>query len=144
MNMMIRARGSFKMVTQDNEQPLDDDEMEKWLENYFLDPLTSHFDQTQFRIDLYETEKEWIVEALLNDYLKSEITVLAQERKCIITAKKWSLCFKEQKKRIRLIEFPFLIINQKINAAFENGILEIFISKAEKDEIGKNRFITLT
>jgi spore coat protein M/HSP20 family protein len=117
--------------------------MEKWLENYFLDPLTTHFDQTQFRIDLYETEKEWIVEAQLSDYLKSEVTVLAQERKCIITANRLSQCFKDQKKRIRMIEFPFLIINQKIIATFENGILEIFISKIEKDDLRKNRFIPL-
>jgi HSP20 family molecular chaperone IbpA len=140
---MKRARGSFKMGTQKNEQPLDYEEMEKWLENYFLDPLTSHFDQTQFQIDLYETEKEWIVEAVLCGYLKSEITVLAQERKCIITAKKPTISNVNEQKRIRIIQFPFLIINQRISANFQNGILEIFVSKDEKDDFGKNRFITL-
>ncbi len=64
------------MNTKKDDDFIDFDQMEMWLENYFLDPLTSYLDQTQFRIDLYETEKEWIVEAILTEFNSSEITVL--------------------------------------------------------------------
>lgn len=122
-------------------QTFDFDLMEKWLENYFLDPLTSYYDQTQFQIDLYETEKEWIVEAILSGFEASEIKVYIEEKKLMISASK-SPPSPKQQKRIRSIDFPFQIITQDISATFLNGILEVFISKTEKG-LGKNRFITL-
>jgi spore coat protein M/HSP20 family protein len=112
--------------------------MEKWLNNYFLDPLTSYLDQTQFRIDLYETNKEWIVEAILSEYDASEITVLIEKEKLTITA----MIPKPSQKRIRVIEFPFQVISQKVTATFMEGILEIFISKTD-GEVANNRYITL-
>ncbi len=53
------------MVHRKEDKPLNLDEIEKWLENFFLDPLTSYLDETTFRIDLYETADDYIVEALL-------------------------------------------------------------------------------
>lgn len=47
--------------------------MDEWLKNHFLDPLTSVLDETEFRIDVYETDKEFIVEALLANCQKSSI-----------------------------------------------------------------------
>lgn len=122
-----------------------EDLIEKWFENYFLDPLTSYYDQTQFRIDLYETDKEWIVEALLTDHESSDITVYVDEKKLLITGKSNSLpssIDQDQQICSRTIEFPFPVNSYKINAAFHNGILEIFISKSDK-EYKKNRFIPL-
>jgi HSP20 family molecular chaperone IbpA len=123
-----------------DEESVDYDQMEKWLENYFLDPLTTFNDQSQFRIDLYETAKEWIVEAILTDFTSSEITVFIEEKELTITAVKHPLSY--HKKKVRTVAFPFQIINQKVTATFKNGILEVFISKSEKD-LKKNRFITL-
>lgn len=131
------------MANNDEDLTFDLLEMEKWLENYFLDPLTSYLDQTQFRIDLYETEKNWIIEALLNDYEPSEITVFAEDQKLIIKAVKTPLLSeKTALKRVRTICLPFTIIDCKVTAAFRTGILEVMISKTEKG-LGKNRFITL-
>ena len=121
-----------------NIEKTDYEQMEAWLKNYFLDPLTSFADQTQFRIDLFETEKNWIVEATLSDYDSSEIKVFIEKDKLTISAEKHP----SGAKRARVIDFPFEIIEQKVIAAFSNGILEIFISKTEK-EIGRNRYITL-
>ena len=129
------------MISNKDDDFIDYDQMEMWLKNYFLDPLTSYLDQTQFRIDLYETEKEWIVEAILSEYNSSEITVFIEKDKLTIHAAKHKP-FSKKHKRSRTIDFPFLIIKQKVSAAFKNGILEIFISKSEK-EPRKNRFITL-
>lgn len=131
------------MANNDEDLSFDLQLMEKWLENYFLDPLTSYLDQTQFRIDLYETDKSWIIEALLNDYEPSEITVFAEEEKLIIKAIKPTLLSeKTASARIRTICLPFPIIDRKITAGFRTGILEVIISKTEKG-LGKNRFITL-
>jgi HSP20 family molecular chaperone IbpA len=140
MNKINRARG-IVMKSKKNIQPIDFDLVEKWLENYCLDPLTTQDDLTQFRIDLYETDQEWIVEALLNEYNSSEIKVFIEDKKLIITADKSSTPSNQQK-RVRTIQFPFQVINQKVTANYINGILEVLISKSEKG-LGKNCFITL-
>lgn len=129
------------MKSKKNIQPIDFDLVEKWLENYCLDPLTTQDDLTQFRIDLYETDQEWIVEALLNEYNSSEIKVFIEDSKLVITAVKSSIHSNQQKK-VRTIEFPFEVIHQKISANYINGILEVLISKNEKGS-GKNCYITL-
>ena len=129
------------MKSKKNIQPIDFDLVEKWLENYCLDPLTTQDDLTQFRIDLYETDQEWIVEALLNEYTSSEIKVFIEDKKLVITADKSSTPSNQQK-RIRTIQFPFQVINQKVTANYINGILEVLISKSEKG-LGKNCYITL-
>jgi HSP20 family molecular chaperone IbpA len=140
MNKINRARG-IVMKSKKNIQPIDFDLVEKWLENYCLDPLTTQDDLTQFRIDLYETDQEWIVEALLNEYTSSEIKVFIEDKKLVITADKSSTPTNQQK-RIRTIQFPFQVINQKVTANYINGILEVLISKSEKG-LGKNCYITL-
>jgi HSP20 family molecular chaperone IbpA len=140
MNKINRARG-IVMKSKKNIQPIDFDLVEKWLENYCLDPLTTQDDLTQFRIDLYETDQEWIVEALLNEYNSSEIKVFIEDMKLIITAEKSSTPSNQQK-RVRTIKFPFQVINQKVTSNYINGILEVLISKSEKG-LGKNCFITL-
>jgi spore coat protein M/HSP20 family protein len=129
-----------KMIAK-NDDSINYAEMEKWLNNYFLDPLTSYLDQTQFRIDLYETNTEWIVEAILSEYDASEITVLIEKDKLTITAMILTPS-KQSQKRIRVIEFPFQVIRQKVTATFMEGILEIFISKTD-GEVANNRYITL-
>jgi HSP20 family molecular chaperone IbpA len=132
------------MMNANNEdQPFDNDAIEKWLENYFLDPLTSYYDQTQFRIDLYETDQEWIVEALLPEFRSSDITVYVEDKKLFITVKENAFSVDQvRNNRKRSIEFPFQVNSHKIMASFHNGILEVFISKLDK-EFGKNRYITL-
>ncbi|WP_232233712.1 hypothetical protein [Bacillus sp. J33] len=57
------------MNKKENQHSFNISEMEKWMENFFLDPLTSYLDQITFRIDLYDTETEIIVEALLTGCL---------------------------------------------------------------------------
>jgi spore coat protein M/HSP20 family protein len=119
-----------------SEKPNDSSKMEKWLETYFLDPLTTYLDHMQFRIDLYETDKKWIVEALLPDFESSEITVYINGNDLIISG------IKKDERLIRKVEFPFQIIEKKVTALFTNGTLEVFIFKSEPG-LGKNRFVTL-
>lgn len=125
-------------------QTINLEKVEQWLKDYFLDPLTSHYDHTQFRLDIYETDENWIVEGFLDEFISSEITVKVEGSQLIITAQKHAYTYPSPfPKRIRSINFPFTIINHCINASFQHGVLEIFISKKMENSFGKNRFITL-
>lgn len=117
--------------------------MEQWLQDYFLDPRTEAEDHSIFKIDIYETEKHWIVEAVLKDYLSSEIKVRIENFILIITAQKHRTSLPAPiYKKERKIYFPFQIIDHCVTALFQNGVVEIFISKTD-DGLGKNRYVTL-
>lgn len=121
------------MVHKKDDQPLDLNVIDKWLESFFLDPLTSYLDETIFRIDLFETAEEFIVEALLPEYKKDEVSVLLEEDKILIEA----LQQQQNGHKQRMISFPFSIVHHRVKATFESGILEVFISK-NKECNGKN------
>ncbi|WP_286232022.1 Hsp20/alpha crystallin family protein [Neobacillus mesonae] len=120
----------------------DFDSMDQWLRDYFLDPKTEHDDHTLFKIDIYETDDHWIVEAVLKDYVSSEIKVRIEDTDLLITAQKHASLTSPFPKKERTIQFPFKIIHHCVTAFFQNGILEIFLSKTQNG-LGKNRYITL-
>lgn len=131
------------MGKKEDEQNSTSNEMEKWMKNFFLDPFTSYLDQIMFRVDLYETENELIVEALLQDYHHSHIKIYLKGNQLIITALKSDKSSPStQSFRTRKVDFPFPIIQKEVIAQFSNGILEILISKT-KNGCGNNRMITL-
>lgn len=114
------------MVHEKDDKPLDPNIMDRWLETFFLDPLTSYLDETTFRIDLYETAEEFIVEALLLEYNKNEVSVFLIEDKILI---KVNPHHQRNEHKNRMIPFPFPIVHHRVTASFESGILEVFISK---------------
>ena len=126
------------MMNEKDDKPLDIRVVEEWLENFFLDPLTSYQDETIFRIDLFETADEYIVEAMLPEMKKSNITVKLDHENIIINVK----TDHQENVKQRKISFPFSIIHHDVNAIFESGILEIII---HKDKIcnGRNRLISI-
>ncbi|WP_338452332.1 Hsp20/alpha crystallin family protein [Niallia oryzisoli] len=128
------------MVQEKDEKPLDLSVIDKWLETFFLDPLTSYLDETTFRIDLFETAEEFIVEALLQNYHAEEIEVLLKEDAVWIQAGKSN---PKVESKSRKIPFPFPIINHEVTASFSSGILEVFISKHTVCK-GENRVVELS
>ena len=128
------------MMNKKDDKPLDISVVEEWLENFFLDPLTSYQDETIFRIDLFETAEEYIVEALLPETKKSNITVKLDQENIIIDVA--SDCHNKENVKQRKISFPFSIIHHDVNAIFESEILEISINK-EKICNGRNRVISI-
>ncbi|AYV66390.1 heat-shock protein Hsp20 [Niallia circulans] len=104
--------------------------MDEWLKNHFLDPLTSVLDETEFRIDVYETDKEFIVEALLTNCQKSSIYLSVNKNVLTIKAMIHDSNLFEEKQRS--IEFPVSIDQNPIHAVFANEILEIFIQKEQQ------------
>jgi HSP20 family molecular chaperone IbpA len=101
--------------------------MDDWLKDFFLDPLTSLLDETEFRIDVFETEKEYIVEALLIEIKKEHIRISTEEK--LLTIIVLSDNDKKEEEKKRIISFPTHINEKHIQATFTNGILEVFISK---------------
>jgi HSP20 family molecular chaperone IbpA len=107
-----------------NEKPFQTDLWEKWLESFFLDPFTSILDQTQFRVELYDSDTEVIIEAMFPQHFSSQIDVYLDDSSIVIKAISSTNCTKE-----RIINFPFQINSQKVEATLSNEILEIVISK---------------
>jgi spore coat protein M len=101
--------------------------MDEWFKNHFLDPLTSVLDETEFRIDVYETEKEYIVEALLPNCNPCDIHISVEKNLLIIKAILLDPNAREEKRRT--IDFPIPITQNPIHAVYTNQILEIFIKK---------------
>jgi HSP20 family molecular chaperone IbpA len=112
------------MNSKKNEKPFQTDLWEKWLESFFLDPFTSILDQTQFRVELYDSDTEMIIEAMIPNHLSSQIDVYLDGPNVVIKVGASSNQLKE-----RIITFPFNINSQKVEATFSNEILEIIISK---------------
>ncbi|MDZ5472757.1 Hsp20/alpha crystallin family protein [Bacillus sp. 31A1R] len=120
------------------EPSFDIEQMEKWLETYFLDPLTTYLDETTFRVDIFETDLEFIIEALLPDFNPKHISVYLCNNKIQIQTYKKGIGKKEYKKRT--IDFPFSVIEKYVHAHYSEGILEVYISK-EIPGSGKNHFV---
>lgn len=121
-----------------NEQKKDDlSQVEKWMEQFFLDPQTSFMDQVTFRIDLYETNTHIIVEALLPNIDTKHISVLLDGKVLTISAlqKNADTC-------TRNVELPFRVADKRVHASFANGILEVWICKDQKGN-GKKRYIII-
>lgn len=119
-------------------------ELEKWMEDFYLDPLSSYLDQITFRIDLYDTEAQIIVEALLTGCASKDVTVSLKEDSVIIKVAK--IYDTEVSLRcqpcMRKVKLPFSVINKKVSADFANEVLEIFINKNEAGP-GCNRDIII-
>ncbi|PLR78570.1 heat-shock protein Hsp20 [Bacillus sp. V3-13] len=128
------------MNDESKEQPLDLRSLEKWLEQYFLDPLTNYLDETAFRIDMFETEQEIIIEALLAEFPSSQVTVFLEDKSIIISAVDTNSATPQLRRRT--VTFPFSVVHKHVHATFAQGILEIFLSKTKAGP-GQNRFVTL-
>ncbi|WP_174733403.1 Hsp20/alpha crystallin family protein [Mesobacillus harenae] len=113
------------------------DEMEKWLEYFFRDPFTAYLDQTQFRIDIFDTESHFILEALLPASSASDIKITIEQSSVKIFGQT-----KAGKERSRTVELPFIVVKKDVTAFFKDAILEIYISK-QKLGSGLNRDIPI-
>jgi HSP20 family molecular chaperone IbpA len=127
------------MNSKKNEKPFQTDLWEKWLESFFLDPFTSLLDQTQFRVDLFDSDTEVIIEAMLPKQLSSEIDIFLKDSSIVI-----KVVHPPYQPKERTITFPFFINAQKVEATYSNEILEIIVSKTKQVKPIFNRKISLT
>ncbi|RFU60540.1 Hsp20/alpha crystallin family protein [Peribacillus glennii] len=124
----------------------DSDRFDKFMENYFLDPNTGYLDQLTFRVDIYECNEEYVIEALFDDRQPKRITLQPNGQELSITAFFLKKTHPETINPVeRTVPFPFSITNKKISAAYGNSILEIRISKEmDNDATGKGWSIFCT
>lgn len=107
-------------------------QFDKMMEEYFLDPNTNLLDQYTYRVDIFECDEEYIVEALFDEKKPDQIKIKTDGAQLVINA------FVKTKPDVnkanpieRTVPFPFSINRKKITAAFSKGILEIRISKKD-------------
>ncbi|MFC0274074.1 Hsp20/alpha crystallin family protein [Metabacillus herbersteinensis] len=110
--------------------PADINGIEEWMTQFFSDPFTNFLDQYTFRIDLFETSEEYIVEAELDQIKAEDITIeISDEHLKILISR--NVKSAEHDCVERSVILPFMLEQKVIKAQFENGILEIMISKEE-------------
>lgn len=108
--------------------PCDIKGIEEWMNQFFQDPFTSFLDDYTFRVDLFETSCEYIIEAQINHVEADEISVEINNDNLSITIHS----IKEEKPKERSVVLPFPLEDKRIDAIYQNGILEIKIAKEEK------------
>ncbi|HZG59392.1 MAG TPA: Hsp20/alpha crystallin family protein [Anoxybacillus sp.] len=108
-------------------------EFDQWLQILFADPFTDYLDETMFRVDVFETEEDYIIEAELPLYAIHQIQVKCHDNTAIIQAYEQKEACKE-----RTVRLPFSLADRNVQAYFEKGILEVRISKVTVGERGEN------
>ncbi|MBM7703788.1 Hsp20/alpha crystallin family protein [Metabacillus iocasae] len=111
------------------------------MELILSNPFMSYLDYDSLRIDLFETEQAYIVEAELIGYNIKDIQVEVFNQNLLLKAKKHvekqikdeqSQIFRSERteeKIERLVDFPFNLHHRIISATFEQNILEVTIQK---------------
>jgi HSP20 family molecular chaperone IbpA len=110
------------------------DELAKWFELLCADPFTNNLlDENFFRVDVFETEKLYIIEADLPQYSSDQIKVKCQDNAAIIQAYEDDHKYKE-----RVVYLPFNLADKDVCAYFDKDILEVHISKEDVDQCETN------
>ncbi|MGF2615958.1 hypothetical protein FZC84_07735 [Rossellomorea vietnamensis] len=102
------------------------EEWEQWMKDWLLDPYTTKLDETQFRVDLFDTTDAYIVEATPSDFTMQEVKLEKQEQTLSIEI----LPADDITIRKRSLEFPFSLKYNPIRLYLRKGFIEIHILKA--------------
>ncbi|WP_409305643.1 Hsp20/alpha crystallin family protein [Peribacillus sp. SCS-155] len=123
---------------------IDNGQFDEWMEKFFLDPHTNLLDAQTFRVDLFENNDEYLVEALFDDNKPEKLIVRVDENRLQIIAEIAKSCTHKyiSNPLIRSISFPFSINNRKIDAEYADNILQVHILKGSKTIMFKDIVIT--
>ncbi|WP_246939589.1 Hsp20/alpha crystallin family protein [Bacillus pinisoli] len=104
---------------------LEVDGVEEWMAQFVMDPF---FDGNidGFRMDLFETDSSYIIEAIVPQYSKDNITIKVVKGGLHVIFKKLN------KNTTRFITLPFSLCRKKIQATINHDRLEICIPKKGK------------
>jgi spore coat protein M len=111
---------------------------DEWVKNFFLNPETSVLDHQLFTIDIYESDDEYMVEAVLENHDVKDIKVCLSNNELSITVSdphKPILNKADTKPAQRKIPFPFPICSRRITAEFSQPLLVIRIHKFSPGKI---------
>ncbi|MBO1510150.1 Hsp20/alpha crystallin family protein [Metabacillus bambusae] len=123
--------------------PMNINGIEEWMTQFFTDPFTSLLDEHTFRVDLFETSEDFIIEAELGETKKKEdiqITTCIEKIKISVQSNVSNENEEEKNNEeiARTITLPYSIEDKEIIAAFNHGILEIKIAKNSSCEQKRN------
>ncbi|MBP1890362.1 HSP20 family protein [Clostridium moniliforme] len=119
------------------------------LKNFFDDNSLASMDlQGSFKVDLKETDKDYLVEAELPGVNKKDINVDIDNNYLVINAKRDESVEENKENYVRRerhygeFKRSFYIDNvdqDKISASFENGVLKVTLPKLVKDNSNKRK-----
>lgn len=115
--------------------PLNINGIEEWMTQFFTDPFTNLLDEQTFRVDLFETNENYIIEAELGKTIeKEDIQVCTSIETVKISVQQKRVEHQKKGKQsdeiiTRTVILPYKIEDKVIIASFINGILEVKISK---------------
>lgn len=110
--------------------------IEEWMNQFFQDPFTGFLDEYTFRVDLFETSCEYIIEAQLEDVSPKQIDLEIKKDCMFITILPSE---KDQEKKERSVFLPFQLEDKIIHTSYVNGILEVSIKKEGKTKRNGNK-----
>ena len=117
--------------------------------SYYLDDLFDNFlssEDSKMRCDIYESEGKYHIEMDIPGFNKDEIKIECNKGNIVITAEKKDEEKEEDKKYLRRervygkYQRSFYlgdIVEDEIEASFDNGILHIVVPKLEEKETKK-------
>lgn len=131
-------------------RPHDVFSIDNFIENFFDDSFMPAFfaENSQIRVDIRENEKEYIVEADLPGVKKEEINIELNNDRLTISVEKNEEVKEERENYIRKERrsgsycrsfYVENVLEDKISAKFENGVLSMVLPKKESGGSRKNR-----
>lgn len=121
----------------DDSNPLSLNGVEDWMKQFLEDPYL--LDDYQFRIDLFETQNEYIIEAELSGYQPEQIQLNVKNDNFHIKLTDREKPTIDTILTERVVTLPFELEKRRIEALFQNEILEIYIKKNSKRKKNKSR-----
>lgn len=108
-----------------NEMLSEIDGLEEWMNQFVIDPF---FDGNidGFRMDLFETESSYIIEAMIPKFNREDLKIQVKKDGIHL------YLYKKGKEYHRFIELPFSLCKKLITATFKHHVLEIKINKKGK------------
>ncbi|MEH7237342.1 Hsp20/alpha crystallin family protein [Bacillus sp. JJ1562] len=121
----------------DDSNPLSLNGVEDWMKQFLEDPYL--LDDYQFRIDLFETQNEYIIEAELSGYQPEQIQLNVKNDNFHIKLTDREKPTIDTILTERVVTLPFELEKKRIQALFQNEILEIYIKKNSTRKKKKSR-----
>lgn len=90
---------------------------------FYLDPFTTFLDETEFRVDLYEVDEGYIIEAERKQTPKDRILIHIEDDLCTIVLDQPS------GRKERNILFPFCLEALSIHAEVEKELIQVYIDR---------------
>ncbi|MGM0844802.1 MAG: hypothetical protein ACQEUT_07480 [Bacillota bacterium] len=102
------------------------EEWERWMQDWLLDPYTTKLDETEFRVDLFDTTDAYIVEATPSNFTMQEVILEKKDQTLYIVIQP----AEDLTRRERSLQFPFSLKFNPILLYPQKGYVEIHILKA--------------